>query len=332
MRHLRREQGRGGLVGAHLAQGWCVTQQREVALVGEQGVGARVRGDDYGIELPGAAQGRMLGRVEREIGESVIDQVDASTVHAEQRVVAAQLPRIGNDGLDSRACEQALIEQELGVEVLLLWHGVDDGDACGPALSSGGLPFAYEHRDDCLLERIDRLAARHHVPHVLAAGALRARQHRRQQCATWVGVDFDEAELSRFEMKVEAEEHPRIARIVAGGLRRTGEHGALEGRQRGDVLDGQHHVAHALRVCVADEHRLRRKQMRIALLHQGVQPGLAQFGLQRLGQLDSVQADAETIAVETFDHGRFRGQRRRRGSAATIPARRHATACCPGCG
>ena len=105
------------------------SKQHQVALVGIQRVGARVRGEDDAAVFENCPDFAVDRGIEREIGQPVVDQVDRLAGVAQVLAVAGQFGRIDNDGGDAVGLEHFPEQRELGGQELPGRVLVDDGDA-----------------------------------------------------------------------------------------------------------------------------------------------------------------------------------------------------------
>jgi hypothetical protein len=194
------------------------------------------------------------------------------------------------------ALEQLLEQQKLGVQMLLLWRLVNNGDAAQRPFMTRQRPFIAEHRHDALLQRIGPGRRWQHLLDCRAAGALRPRQHGVEHGAAGVGVDLYQSKAALGDVKVVAEEN---AFGAAGVMPRNGgrlrQHFFTVSRHGDDGLDGLHQLSHARRVGLRQKPAARRTDTGSA--HVSVQTGRAgQFPIampgaarRRLGSRKSIR-------------------------------------------
>ncbi len=87
-----------------------------------------LRREDDGAVPIGGSEGRMLRAHEREVDQSVVDELDHLAVNQKPTLLIAKLARVGDHGIDARLQKYPPREHEFGIEVLLLGPVVDDGD------------------------------------------------------------------------------------------------------------------------------------------------------------------------------------------------------------
>ena len=328
VRHMRQQHLPRGLGHAQRLQARGIAKQRQVALVGVQRMGLRAGCQHHALLQPGLAQ-RGAGRlVEVEVGQPVVDQVNAQVVVPELAVAPGKRRRIGDHRTQAVALEQLLEQQELGVEKLLLGRLVDDGDAGQRPAAARPPPFLAEHVDDALLEGRHAGFGGQHRIHRGAAGTLRPRQHRVEHGAAGVGVDLDQAEMAVSQVKVVAEKHPTwavgrtrtidLARAHPRDGRRGRQHLRPERRQGHHGFNRLHHPGHALHLRRRDKHRLGREQGGATFTHHRREPRLAQRHVERLRQRGGVEAEAEAFAVQGVQRGH--GHSSSRGCGGGCPA------------
>jgi hypothetical protein len=84
------------IIDADACQPLVVAEGHQIAFVGKQRMLLRVRGEDHGIGQIGHAQGGMLRFCQREIGQPVVNQVDAQSSTRQAHAVKRQLGRVGD--------------------------------------------------------------------------------------------------------------------------------------------------------------------------------------------------------------------------------------------
>ena len=128
-RHMLQQDLLRGLRNAQCLQSRGIAEQCEVALVGVQRVGLRMRCQhDRALQIRLAQRG-AAGLVQVEVGQPVVDQVDGQVAVPQRAAAPFERGRVGDDRSQAMPLEQLLEQQELGVEVLVLGCRVDDGDA-----------------------------------------------------------------------------------------------------------------------------------------------------------------------------------------------------------
>jgi hypothetical protein len=168
---------------------FAVRQQSEVALVGIQRVGARVRSQHYGLRQVGGAQGRAGRCLEREIGEPVVDQIDRRVAVPQAVVAPGEGLRAGDHRVQAMALEQFAKQQELRIYVLLLGAFIHDRNRARRPSASRQCPFfVAEHVDQALPGLRFIRDGREQRFDLRAAGALRARQYGVEYGAAGVGI------------------------------------------------------------------------------------------------------------------------------------------------
>ena len=297
LRHAQRLQSRG------------IAEQCEVALVGVQRMGLRMRRQhDPALQIRFAQRGAS-GLLQVEVGQPVVDQVDGQVAMPQRAAAPFERGRVGDDRAQAMPLEQLLEQQELGVEVLVLGSPVDDGDARQrPRISAqaGQTPFVAKHLDDAVLEGCHGGQRGHHPIHRRAAGPLCPRQHGVEHRPAGVGVDLDQPQVTLIQVKVVAEEDAqRPCGAQPGDGRRGGQHLLPIGRQGHDRFDGLHDLRHALQLQRRHEHGLRGEKERATQSNHLGEARLAEFGVERSRQRAFVETEAEARVVECF--GRTRG-------------------------
>src|SRR5690606_8082542 len=124
-------------------------------LVRKVGVRPRARGDDGIAGEISRAKPLVRGRGQIEVGQSIVNEINALWAEPQCTVVVGKLLGSGDMGGDAVALEQTLEQNEFGIEILADRVVIDDGDATeatGPALL---LPFALEARDEHIEQLIE---------------------------------------------------------------------------------------------------------------------------------------------------------------------------------
>ena len=129
-----------------------VGEECKVALVREKGVVMRVRRHDHRAVPIGLAQRRVVRPIEREIGGSIVDEVDILPVYRKSASRIAKTARVGDDRIDAALGQNPLRQHELGVEILSVRAIVDDGDPLRSAGSPLSPPLVHEHAEGIVLE------------------------------------------------------------------------------------------------------------------------------------------------------------------------------------
>ena len=70
----------------------------------------------------------MLGIVEREIDQSIVDKIDRLSLGQQSAVLVAKLSSIGNRRVDSVLLEEALGQEKLRIKILLCRPIIDNRD------------------------------------------------------------------------------------------------------------------------------------------------------------------------------------------------------------
>ena len=96
----------------------------------------------------------MLGTIEREIDQPIVDEVDRLSVVGQPSVLPDQLTGIGDDRLDSLFREKAPRQEKLRIEILRLRRVVADRDPARSACPPLQRPLMQEHAQDGLVERV----------------------------------------------------------------------------------------------------------------------------------------------------------------------------------
>ena len=304
------QRGSRTCANAGFAQESRITKQRQVALVGIQGMGARMRADDRFASQPGLPE-RGLGRLfQREIGQPVVNEVDRLVAMPQAAVPAHELVRTADRSLDAVAPEQFAVQEKLGVQVLLLRPFVDDGDkgrCAEAALNRRGSvcalqpPFGEEHLIQRLLHRVGFHRLHRQPGDLGTTRPVGPCQHRVQQRAAGVGVDLDQLRAGRAQMEVESQQAAGRTRIELRAFRRPGQNRFAVMRGRDGRFRCGDHPCHGLQMLARYEHRHRREQVRVRLHHGGGQAQRAKVGLQPLPQFGLIEADAKTAAVQSLD-------------------------------
>ena len=274
----RRQQQRLNLLGhAKRLQLRGIAEQCQVAFIGIQGMGLRMRRQQRRLLHISLAQGGIDGLIEGEVGQAVVHQVDGQFAMPKHPVAQAQFAGVGDHRLQTLALEQLLEQQELRVEVLLLRRLVDDGDAAQRPFMARQCPLLLEHRDDPRLEGFGAHRRRQQLFDGRTTGALRPRQHRVEHRPTGIAVDLDQTESALGDVEVIPEEHPLgAARILPGDGRRTGQNQLAIGRQGHHRFDRTYHLSHPLQMRRSNEYRMGGEQIGATLLDQFEQAGLAE--------------------------------------------------------
>ena len=134
----------------------------------------------------------MRRLLQREVGQPVVDKIDASSRVAQGSILEGELLGRKDRGLYAEAAKEPLEENELGIQKLLLGGVVHDCDAGRNAAAPGDAPLLHEHLEDRALDALHRDGAAHQSCHVLAAGALCPGEQAVQQSAAGIGVDLDQ--------------------------------------------------------------------------------------------------------------------------------------------
>jgi hypothetical protein len=80
----------------------------------------------------GISQGGVPRLIEREVDQTIVDEIDRSTVHAQPAADESKLTGIGDHRLHAVLLHQGLGKLELRIEMLLFGRIVDDGDEGSP--------------------------------------------------------------------------------------------------------------------------------------------------------------------------------------------------------
>ena len=153
---------------------------------------ARMRGHDHRIGKVGGAQRRVRRRVEAEIREPVIDEVEGLAATGEARPVESQFARIDDHGIDPGLREKLGEQAEFGPQVLLLRVFIDDGHTPKRRLAARPAPFFAKHGQKGRLDRAGRGNGADAL-HLAAAPGLRMQELGAQEAAAGSGVDLDQA-------------------------------------------------------------------------------------------------------------------------------------------
>jgi len=87
MRNTGQQNGLRGGRDAKRVEARGIGEQGQIALVGIQGVRLRVRREHHRMRQIGRAQGGMRARLEHEVSEPVVDQVDRGVAVPQDAVV-----------------------------------------------------------------------------------------------------------------------------------------------------------------------------------------------------------------------------------------------------
>ena len=105
-----------------------VGQKRQISLVGQQRVHARIGRHDDAPAHVASLQCRMLRRFKRKVDKPVVHEVDRLSSMRQLIPIPEQLTRIAYKRLDPVFFEQCFRQFEFRKEKLLLWRVIDDGD------------------------------------------------------------------------------------------------------------------------------------------------------------------------------------------------------------
>ena len=204
---------------------------------------ARIGRDDDGVVEIGRAQSLVLGMIEREIDQSIVDKIDWLSLGQQPAMLVAKLPGIGDHRLDAVLQEEALGQEKLRIEVLFRGPIIDDRDPlrhAGPMLE---LPLVLEHAQDRQLEIVGLGSAQSDLD-LGAAGPLSLGQQRIQEGAARIGIDLDQLGSRRGKMEVVAHEDAKRPEIMPRNLGSPRQGRVLIARQSGRGLDGSHDPKH----------------------------------------------------------------------------------------
>ena len=98
---------------------------------------ARIGGDDDSVVEIGGTQSLVLGIVEREIDQSIVDKIDRLSLGQQSAVLVAKLSSIGNHRVDPVLLEEALGQEKLRIKILFRRPIIDNRDPlrhAGPML------------------------------------------------------------------------------------------------------------------------------------------------------------------------------------------------------
>jgi hypothetical protein len=164
-----------------------------------------------------------------------------------------------------------LKQQKFRIQILLARRMVDDGNGdlrkvgagmtAMAAMAAAKRPFGAEHLEKRLLRGCGRHFGQQRR-HFDAASFLRARQHRVEQAAAGVGVDFDQSRAGVIKMKVITEKYAARGGRMLRDCRRMRQHMRLISRQRDNALDRRHQRRHAFDLRGIDEQGRFGEQMR----------------------------------------------------------------------
>ena len=215
----------------------------------------------------GFAKNLMSWLLQREIGEPIVHKIYRTLIMPEAAVAQLQCRGIRYDCIDPVMLEEALEQQKLRVEILLLRTLVDDGNAMQRLLPTFETPFGEEHIEEGLFQGIERVRPRHHGPDWLTACTLGARQRKVEEGAACIGIDLDELGLVGCQVEVEAHEHaPRPGfepRYVGHPL----EDEITIGGQRYDRLGSPDDFCHPLEALARHENGKCSEHMGISVTH-----------------------------------------------------------------
>src|SRR5512138_657528 len=130
------------------AQQPLIAEQRQVALIRKERMCSRMRRDNGGRMQICRAQRCMIWRIEREIDKPVVDKIDRATVQQQSTAFVAQATGIRDLRLKAVPLQEALCNEKLWIEVLVLGPVIDNGDSPRSAAASLQPPFLLEHVKD----------------------------------------------------------------------------------------------------------------------------------------------------------------------------------------
>ncbi len=99
----------------------------------------------------GLSQHQVLRRLEVEVGDPVVDQVDALVTEQQRFILDPQLHGIHDEAPGAARFEQLPRQQEFRVQVLAARVPVDDGDGPQRPVTAPQAPLGFEHGDDVVL-------------------------------------------------------------------------------------------------------------------------------------------------------------------------------------
>ena len=188
------------LLHTRCAQPLGIAPLHQIALVGIARVMRGIRCQHHLLPYPDRAEVRKLLQVE--IGQPVVDQIDALAAAIHAVIARLQSGGVGDQRNDSRALEHALRQQEFRIEVLRFGSFIHDGDAGERCSTMRQPPFVAEHGEETLFQ--------------IRCGNCRAGpiRHARtldqqgvEEPAARVGVDLDQMRALRIEVKIVAVEN-----------------------------------------------------------------------------------------------------------------------------
>jgi hypothetical protein len=255
-RYVRQQYLPGLRWNAQRFQRLRTAEQRQVALVRIQGMCLRMRRQHDGPGGIGVVQRPAFGGFEHEVGQAVVHQVDPAFAQAQHAVPEGQRRRIRDQCVDAVTGEQALEQQELGVQILLFRHLVHDGDRAQRPAAVRQRPLGLEHAHDRFLEHGAGNDGAVEPRVALATLAVRPGHRDVQHGPARIRVYFDQSKAVAARMEVIPEKGaPGPARVEPGDFRGLRQDALPVGRHGHHGLDGTHDIADPHRLRVRHEHR-----------------------------------------------------------------------------
>ena len=289
-----------------------IAEHCEPPLVGIQRVGLWVRCQHNPTIQVGFTQRAAAGFLQIKISEPVVNQIDGEFTMPQHTAAPLQRRRTANNRAHTVTLEQLLKKQKLGVEILVFWPFVDDGNTQQCIGSTAEMPFMAKHINYLLLKVGCLLETGRHFFHRRATSPLRPRQQRIEHGPACIGIDLDEPQTALMKVKVVAKKGSSgTTGLEAGNGGRGGQDLLTVRGKRHDRFDGVHQLRHDLQLHCRHKHRLRGEQVRAALPNHFRQDRLIDLSIERKRQRVWVKRQAKAAAIEDVRMLRLRAELRR---------------------
>jgi hypothetical protein len=228
-------------------EGGSIAQQGQVALVRIQSVNARMRSDDCQIALVGEPQDMAGRRIEIEVGQTVVHEIDALAAQPDATLVEFQLRGVRDGHSNAVRLEKPLSELKFRVQKLPARLDVDDCDGSQRRSPSRERPLALEHRNDLRLELSRARLCCEIVIDGRTTGYLCIVRRDVEEGAAGIGVDLDQPGPCRSDVEIEPHERACGAGLRLREVACATQYGFLvprQARRRFDRVDDPPHLGH----------------------------------------------------------------------------------------